>query len=588
MATPLEVVDLALRAVTRPDLVARLTAARDRLADDAVRVLVVGEFKQGKSMLVNCLVGAPVCPVADDIATAVPTVIRHAEQLGVTVVRGTERFEIDPVELAAQVCEGGESGVTRVEVGLPRSVLAGGLELVDTPGVGGLSSAHGAATMAALPSADAVLLVSDASQEYTGPELEFLARAAAVCPNVACVLTKTDLYPEWRRIAELDRAHLARAGITAEQFAVSSMLRWEAVLGNDGELNEESGYPPLVRYLRSNVLGQADRLARRSVIHDVAAVTGQVAASLRAEYEAQQNPQDAAELVARLKAARQRAADLKERAARWQQTLADGVADLNADIDHDLRGRMREIVRVAEEEIEQGGDPTPNWERFTRWVQDEVASAASANFVWATQRVRSLGERVAGHFSDDHDQMVPALRADPSDVLSTARPPTLRRDSGWTLGAKALTGVRGGYMGVLMVGMLGTIVGLSLLNPFSLGAGLALGGKAIGDERKRIVAKRQGEARAAVKRYVDDITFALGKESRDRLRGVQRDLRDHFTGLAEQLRRSMQESLQAAERAVSASTAEKEKRLPEIKAELARLEAVRVAARGLLPRPSSA
>ena len=44
-----------------------------------MRVLVVGEFKQGKSQLVNALVNAPVCPVDDDIATAVPTVVRHAE-----------------------------------------------------------------------------------------------------------------------------------------------------------------------------------------------------------------------------------------------------------------------------------------------------------------------------------------------------------------------------------------------------------------------------------------------------------------------------------------------------------------------------
>ena len=56
-----------------------------------------------------------------------------------------------------------------------------------------------------------MLFVSDASQEYTAPELEFLKQATAVCPNVLCVLSKTDLYPEWARIAELDREHLAAA-----------------------------------------------------------------------------------------------------------------------------------------------------------------------------------------------------------------------------------------------------------------------------------------------------------------------------------------------------------------------------------------
>src|SRR5690606_40618541 len=72
--------------------------------------------------------------------------------------------------------------VTGVQTcGLP---ISGGLVLVDTPGVGGLGSAHGAATMAAVAGADAVVFVSDAAQEYTRPELDFLASAMQMCPNV--------------------------------------------------------------------------------------------------------------------------------------------------------------------------------------------------------------------------------------------------------------------------------------------------------------------------------------------------------------------------------------------------------------------
>src|SRR5690349_13874661 len=287
---PMAVVERARATIARydrPDLDDRLTAARARLLDDRTRVLVVGEFKQGKSLLVNGLVGAPVCPTFDDVATAVPTVVRYADALDIAVVRPDgERVGIAGDELADHVCEqgnpGNREGWSHAEVGLPRPVLKGGLEIVDTPGVGGLSSVHGAATTAALPSADAVLLVSDAAQEYTAPELEFFAHAASVCPNVACVITKTDLHPQWRRIVELDRAHLAAAGVTAEVFAVSSTLRWHAVLSGDAEVNAESGFPELVAFLRRRVLGQADRLARRAVVHDVLAVTEQIAGNLAA------------------------------------------------------------------------------------------------------------------------------------------------------------------------------------------------------------------------------------------------------------------------------------------------------------------
>ncbi|HWM00041.1 MAG TPA: dynamin family protein [Nocardioidaceae bacterium] len=604
-AEPVAAVDLALGALAkyeRPDLEARLRQARERLLADHVRVLVVGEFKKGKSMLVNGLVGAPVCPVLDDLATAVPTVVTYAETPAATVMRVldgagteavTERTTVPLDDIARYATEQGNPGnrerLNQVEIGLPRAVLAGGLVLVDTPGVGGLSSVQASATAATLPAADAVLLVSDASQEYTGPELEFLRQAVAVCPNVACVLTKTDMYPEWRTIAELDRGHLRRAGIDAPLFTVSSTMRWHALLEKDDELRSElatdSGYAPLVGYLRKDVVGRADELARRSTVHDVLAVTDQVVAALRTEQAAQENPESVQEVIRRLTAAEQRATGLKERSARWQQTLNDGVADLNADIDYDLRDRLREIVRDAEEVIQNGGDPTRTWEQFVAWVEQCAAAAASANYVWATQRARYLAQRVAEHFDEERTHVLPALRIEPSDALRSVRAMTMRDDAeSFGLGKKLMTGMKGGYMGMLMFGMLGTLVGFSLTNPIAVGAGLLMGRKAVGDERRRLITKRQNDARTALRRYVDDVTFHVGKDSRDMLRGVQRVLRDHFTAQAEQMKRSLQESLKAAETSVKATKAERDTRLAELNAELARLDKVAQQVRTLLPR----
>ncbi|MDT7697659.1 MAG: hypothetical protein QOI75_7029, partial [Pseudonocardiales bacterium] len=139
MALPdaVALVDLALKATSaygRPDLGKRLQATRSRLADPNVRVLIVGEFKQGKSQLVNALVNAPVCPVDDDIATAVPTVVKYAEAAGVTLVRESQsdsgeplpaqRTEVPIEQLAQYVSEAGNPGnrhqLTYAEVGLPR------------------------------------------------------------------------------------------------------------------------------------------------------------------------------------------------------------------------------------------------------------------------------------------------------------------------------------------------------------------------------------------------------------------------------------------------------------------------------------
>src|SRR5438128_2252346 len=77
-AVVLDVCVQAANAYQRPDLAERLAHARARLVDPLFHVLVVGEFKQGKSSLINALLGVDVCPVDDDVATAVPTILRYA------------------------------------------------------------------------------------------------------------------------------------------------------------------------------------------------------------------------------------------------------------------------------------------------------------------------------------------------------------------------------------------------------------------------------------------------------------------------------------------------------------------------------
>jgi hypothetical protein len=601
----LATVDLAIQATTaygRPDLRARLEQTRARLLDEHVRVLVVGEFKQGKSQLINALVAAPVCPVDDDVATSVPTVVRHADAPVVRLVRqvkrgssadGEPQYETDTTEigigqLGEHVSEAGNpgnrAGLSYAVVGIPRAVLADGLELVDTPGVGGLGSVHGATTMATLPSADAVLLVSDAAQEYTAPELEFLRQASRVCPNVACVLSKIDLYPEWRRIAELDRAHLVTAGIEAELFPVSSLLRLHA-LRVDGEdaLNAESGFPALVEFLRRRVVGQAGLLSQRSVAQDVTSVAEQLASSMRAELAAQQDPEAARTVIAELEEAQRRASELRERSARWQQTLNDGFADLSADIEYDLRDRIREILRGAEMVID-AGDPHRAWDQLAEWVEQSAAQESSTNFVWASQRANWLASEVAHHFAEQTGELLPVLQSQTSSVL-LSQVPVLELPEGERFGFSqgALAGLRGGYIGTLMFGLLGTFAGLALLNPFSAAAGVLLGGKTVREERRRVVQRRQMEAKAAVRRYLDDVQFQVGKDSRDMLRRVQRGLRDHFTERAEEMNRSLKESLRGAEKALKADQAERDQRIADLTAELERIAALERRALALIP-----
>ncbi|HEY2098278.1 MAG TPA: dynamin family protein [Pseudonocardia sp.] len=606
MALPdaVALVDLALKATSaygRPDLGKRLQATRSRLADPNVRVLIVGEFKQGKSQLVNALVNAPVCPVDDDIATAVPTVVKYAEAAGVTLVRESQsdsgeplpaqRTEVPIEQLAQYVSEAGNPGnrhqLTYAEVGLPRRLLESGLVLVDTPGVGGLGSSHGAATMGALPRADAVLLVSDAAQEYTAPELEFLAAARQLCPNVACVITKTDLYPHWRRIVELDQGHLRVVGESPRVFPVSSTLRLHALRTEDTPLMEESGYVELIHYLQRDVVGHADDLDRRSVSQDVLAVSQQLAASMQSELIAQEDPEKAAGLIEQLKEAKQKADDLRQRSARWQQTLNDGVQDLTSDIEYDLRDRLRSVSREAEHVIDQS-DPKDTWDQFTTWFEQQVSQSVTQNFVWTIQRTQYLATQVAEHFSENGSGQLPELNYGQQDFqseLSHLEKPDLEVVG---IGSKLFTGVRGGYSGFVMGGMAMGLAGISMLNPLSAGAGLLFGGKTLHDELKRNKQRRQADAKQAMRRHIDDTTFQVGRDVRDMLRQLQRTLRDHFSSVAEEMSTSLADAVMSAQKAVQTVEGGRATRIRDLRAELERIDNMAQRAKALDPVGSQA
>jgi hypothetical protein len=576
--------------------------ALGRLKDPSIRVIVVGEFKQGKSKFINALVGAPACPVDDDIATSVPTVVRHGDQPSAAILVPTadaeggndaavDRQRIPIADLPAYVSEQGNPGNSKkllaAEIYLPRRILAGGLIVVDSPGVGGLASAHTLATFTALPTADAMLLVSDASQEYTEPELRFLRQAMRITPNVAGVLTKTDLYPDWRRVEEADRSHLAKVAPDIPLFPVSSDLRLEAARLQDSELNEESGFPGLVAYLRDGIIGEAQRLQGRSVSQDLRAVTENLRLSLHSELEALENPEGTPQMIAQLEQARAEADDLRKRSARWQITLSDGISDLIADMEYDLRNRLRQIQREAEAAIDEG-DPGRAWAEFSTWLEVSTAAAISDTFVLTSERAGWLAAQVAEHFTAEEVQL-PVMHvshsADALDPVDTMPGMDAGRINPVQ---KVLIGMRGSYGGVLMFGLLTGIFGMALINPLSLSAGVLLGRKAYREDKEARLKRRQGEAKALVRRQLDDVTFQVGKQLKDRLRLVQRSIRDHFTELADEHHRSLADSVSAAQKAANTYALEKDARIKAIKAELKKVDALHRAAQAVAADASGA
>lgn len=578
----------------RGDLVDRLARAKERISDPQIRVVIAGQLKQGKSQLLNSLLNVPVARVGDDETTTLATVVSYGEQasarLIVAVGEGAEPQAIEiPIaevrnDLRRAPLAGGRE-VLRVEVTAPSPLLKNGLAFVDTPGVGGHGQPHLSATLGLLPDADAMLMVSDTSQEFTEPEMTFLRQAVGICPLTTILATKTDLYPHWREIVAANVGHLQRAGIDVPVIPVSSTLRSYAIQTNDKELNEESNFPAIVKFLSDRVLSRENDRVRDEVLAEVRSAAEHLTLSVQTELSAINDPAARDGLTADLERRKQEAQDALQQTALWQQVLNDGINDLTADVDHDLRGRFRAISQHTEHVID-GCDPTQHWAEIGAELENTVATAVGDNFVWAYQRAEALAQEVARTFTAAGLDAIEMPTIDARDMgAGFGEMKSLGRLEAKPIGKghKAITGMRGSYGGVLMFGMLTSFAGLGMFNPLSLGAGLVLGRKAYKEDMENRMLRVRNEAKTNMRRFVDDVSFIVSKESRDRLKGIQRQLRDHYRDIANQTTRSLNESLQAALAAGKLEIDERDTRVRELTRQLDILRQVTEHAVNLAP-----
>ena len=188
---------------------------------------------------------------------------------------------------------------------------------------------------------------------------------------------------------------------------------------------------------------------------------------------------------------------------------------------------------------------------------------------------------MARHFTEDEVELPIIIVDDTHDVLDPVGD-VATLDSG-RLGAmqKFYIGLKGSYGGVLMVGIITGIVGMSLINPLSLAAGAVIGRKAYKDDSEARLLRRRNEAKMLIRRQVDEIIFQVGKQLRDRLRIVQRTTRDHFTAIADEHHRSLADSVLAAQKAATMYATERDKRVLILLRELERVDGLKKRARAI-------
>lgn len=254
----------------------RLADLADRVAEGRFHLAVLGQFKRGKSTLLNALVGEDILPVGVVPLTAAPTFIEYGPRPGVRVNYCDERPAEELADaatararefLAEFVTEAANPenrrGVAEVHVELPAPILSGKVVLIDTPGIGSTYRHNTLATLNFLENCDAALFLVSADPPITEVELEFLRQVRRKVPRLFFVLNKID-YLDAR---ELEEALAFYRRVLCEQaecdpdhpvYCVSARRGLESRLAGDLAAWKESGMERLESFL-------VDFLARRKL-----------------------------------------------------------------------------------------------------------------------------------------------------------------------------------------------------------------------------------------------------------------------------------------------------------------------------------
>jgi len=207
----------------------QLAALRDRLAAARLRVLVAGEAKRGKSTLINALLGRPVLPSGVTPLTAVATTVRYGEDPHAEVRFGDGHEEKHPLAaLDDLVTERGNPrnrrGIAAVTAFVDAPVLAGRVELVDTPGTGSVFQWDTDAAHQALETMDAAVLVLTADPPVSASERELLAKVGGLSVRTFAVLNKSDHLDDagLAEAAEFTSRVLAGAGHAGRVYPMSA------------------------------------------------------------------------------------------------------------------------------------------------------------------------------------------------------------------------------------------------------------------------------------------------------------------------------------------------------------------------------
>ena len=248
----------------------QLQTLRKDIDNDFFTVVVLGEFKRGKSTFVNALLGTKLLPMDVLPETATINAIMYSEKPRLSVLYRDGREVSGEVsydymkQFSARTDNSALKNISYIKIGYPCELLENRIVLVDTPGVSDLNQQRSEITYRFVPKANAILFLLDANSPLKGTERDFIEEKLLPLgiENIVFLLNKYDSVDEEEEENFLDdvKKRLLRAFNMSERdaalkditlYPISAKQALQGIEKNNPKLIKASGLEAVVDKLRS-------------------------------------------------------------------------------------------------------------------------------------------------------------------------------------------------------------------------------------------------------------------------------------------------------------------------------------------------
>ena len=329
---------------TGRDGLKRLGELKEKIVNQEFNMVIMGQFKRGKSTFINALLGAEVLPTAIVPLTSIVTILRFGEDARAVVhYLEHEKEDISLSDIGGFVTEKGnplnKRGVKYVEAFYPSDYLKEGVRIIDTPGVGSVFQHNTDQAYAYLPYVDAGVFVVSADPPLGHSEHEFLKDIRAYVDKLFFVLNKIDTVDD----QDLTEAVAFTGDILGQNLSrpvtlwpLSAKLAFTGKLNNDPEKLERSRLSDFEEHLKGFLHHEKGRVFLDAVISALLRHVADESMAYKLE-------QEAAKLS--LDALKEKIAEFEEH-ARITRTERDQKTFI-------LEGQIRKLFEKLDEDLEQ-------------------------------------------------------------------------------------------------------------------------------------------------------------------------------------------------------------------------------------------